>query len=273
MIKRSGRLVVKFGTKSLLGKSGETKGMLDQKIFYSVAEQVARLQCNGVDVSIVSSGAVQAGKEQLSRLDIDPDHFRLEKRDVASIGARRLLNLWGHAFESQGRSIAQIWVTFANWECLAERCSIKSSIFRYHSSNVVPIINENDVVSDKEIKLMERGISENDQLARMIAELIEADGVLFITATGGVYRKDSRIDSRGDMYKEIDRETIVGRMLDSSPGASLNGTGGIKTKLTEALSCFNAGMRVAIAGMSENVITDFAEGKPVGTMLGRQTKF
>lgn len=272
MIQKRGRLVVKFGTESLLGKSGKTKGRLDQKIFCSVAEQVARLQDEGIDVTIVSSGAIKSGKEHLSRLGANPNHLKLEKKDLAGIGARHLLNRWGYAFELHQRSVAQVWVTYGNWECAAERRSIRSSILKYHCSGVIPIINENDVVSDKEIKLMEQGISENDQLARMVAELIEADAVLFITNVGGVYGKDPRVDPCGDMYKEIDRETIISRMFDSSSGASLNGIGGMRTKLTEALNCFNAGMRVAIAGMSENVITEFALGRPVGTMLGRQTK-
>lgn len=273
MVKKSGRLVVKFGTESLLGKSGETKGRLDQKIFCSVAGQVARLQNEGVDVAIVSSGAIKAGKERMSKLGINTNQLKLEKKDLAGIGARHLLNRWGHAFGCFKIAVAQVWVTYGNWECGPERYSIRSSILRYFSNSIVPIINENDVVSDREIKLMERGISENDQLARMVAELIEVDAVLFLTDVGGVYEKDPKVDPHCGMYREINRETIIDCMFGSSHGKSLNGAGGMRAKLIEASNCFNAGMRVAIARMSENVITEFAEGKPVGTMIGRQTKF
>lgn len=271
---KKNRLVLKFGTEALLGKEGKSKRRLDQKIFNGVADQVAALRRDhGTDVVIVSSGAIKAGKERMERLGINVNHLKLDKREIAGIGARHLLNRWGHAFGFFKMPVAQVWVTFANWESQPERRSVWSSILSYTHNGIIPIVNENDVVSDREIELMEKGISENDQLASMVALLIDADAVLFLTDVGGVYEKDPGIHPHARMYREIDKKTIIDRIFNSSLGASSNGAGGIKAKLSSALDCFNAGMRVAIAGVGENVIIEFVAGKPVGTMLGKISRF
>lgn len=263
-------VIVKLGTESLLER-GKLKGWLDQNVFNSVAKQVALLRNDFTDIVIVSSGAIKAGEEELARFGWAGN---LDKKDLAGIGAFPLLNMWGNAFEQFGIPVAQVWVTFANWKYEPELRSIKSSIVNYLSCGVVPVINENDVVSDREIKMMEKGISENDQLARMVAELIEADAVLFITDVGGVYEADPRVDPTASLYKEISGKTVTDLLFDwSVHNPSVNGSGGIKPKIREAFHCYNAGMRVAIAGVGDEVIVDFVRGRPMGTMLGRISRF
>ena len=271
--KNRNKLVLKFGTEALLGKSGKAKRKLDQRIFNSVAEQIASLRREQrADVVIVSSGAIKAGKESLARFGINANNTNLDKGEIAAIGMPRLLNRWNHAFGSFKMLTAPFWVTYANWLSEPERRSICSGILCCSHQGIVPIVNENDVVSDREIELMEKGISENDQLAMMVASLINADAVLFLTDAKGVYEADPRIKPSARMYGEID-EKFAQAICDSFSGASSNGTGGIKAKLSAALRCFENGMRVAIAGLDDNVIVDFAKGKPVGTMLSTSTKF
>jgi len=270
--KRS-KVVLKFGTEALVGKSGKSKRKLDQRIFNGVAGQVALLyREQRADVVIVSSGAIKAGKESMERLGINFNDTNLSKGETASVGMTHLLNRWRHAFMSFKILTAPFWITYANWLSEPERRSVCSGILCCSHQGIVPIVNENDVVSANEIELMEKGISENDQLALMVASLIDADAVLFLTDVGGVYETDPRIKSSARMYEEIDAGTAQA-LYDSFSGASSNGSGGIKAKLSSALRCFNDGRRVAIAGLDDNVIVDFAKGKPVGTMIGPSAKF
>lgn len=258
-------LVVKFGTEVLLGKSTATKGNLDPHIFRDAGKQIVKLQNRGVKVVLISSGAIKAGRERTKQLGTDTSHF--DKKDFAGVGTRPLLNMWGDAFDRYEREVAPLWLTYANWKHKRERKSFESSIFNYLQTNIVPLINENDVVSDQEIEFMERGISENDRLARMVALLIKADAILFLTNVGGVYEDNPRKNPDARLYETIDVKMIQ-KLRRVSSGQSSNGTGGMKAKLTEAARCFKAGMRVAIAGMEENTIADFGIGKPVGTSLG-----
>ncbi len=252
------KFVVKFGTRTLMSKSGK----LDPDIFQSVAKQVAEASSAGVGIAIVSSGAIQAGRETITRLGLDHSFSRkFNKKDIAGIGSRHLMNSWGDSLNKFGMEVCETLVTFANWTDGNERENIRKGIIDCFGTPFVPVINENDRVSDEEIKMMEKGISENDQLARMIAILIDADGVLFITEVGGIYDSDPLKNSNAKILKKIN-----GLLKPDVTGCSREGTGGMKVKRREAIMCLEGGVKkVAIAGMNDRVIIDFIEGNKVGT--------
>ncbi len=243
------RMVVKFGTGVLMAKTEK----LDPWTFDQVAEQIAFLKRKEYEVVVVSSGAIQAGREAV--FNSGKKEFDLEKKDLAGIGSRYLINEWGRVFSRQKTEVAQILVTYANWESIQERESIKSSILKYLKYGIVPIINENDVVSQNEIDLMEKGISENDRLAGMIASLIDADDILFLTETDGV------LNDTGSQIKRINSNFKI-----KSFGKSENGTGGMHVKVKEAVTCKQRGIKkVVIAGLRKDTIIKFAAGDPIGT--------
>ena len=260
------RLIVKCGTANLCNQFGQ----LDQGIFNDFARQLVELQNQGIEVMVVSSGAIKAGRESMENLGANTIH--LDKKDLAGIGARHLLNKWGDAFESYGKEVGQVWVTFGNWANEGERNSIQSSIFDYLSNGVIPVINENDVVSDREIRLMDKRISENDRLAKMVASLVGADAVLFLTEEGGIYEEDPKKNPKAGLYEEVSVRAKP-ELIGISSGTSGTGTGGMMTKWKEASRCVKKGMLVAIAGNEEDVILRFARGEPVGTRIGTVTKF
>ncbi len=242
------RMVIKLGTGVLMAKTDK----LDPWTFNQVAAQIASLKRKGYEVVMVSSGAIQAGREAVFNSGKILD---FEKKDFAGIGSRYLINEWGRVFSRRRIEVAQILVTYANWESIQERESIKSSILKYLKYGIVPIINENDVVSQNEIGLMEKGISENDRLAGMIASLIDADGILFLTETDGV------LNDSGLQIKMINPSFKI-----KSFGKSENGTGGMHVKIKEAVTCKRKGIkRVVIAGLKKDTIISFAAGKSVGT--------
>lgn len=262
------RLIVKFGTDNLCGLSGN----LDQSIFDDFARQVAELQRRGIEVIIVSSGAIKAGRERIKEmLNLGTEIARLDKKEVAGIGARHLLNKWGGAFENYGKEVGQVWITYGNWANEGERKSIQSSIFDYIKAGVIPILNENDVVSDREIKLMDKKISENDRLTEMIAEKAGADAVLFLTDEGGIYEEDPKINPRARLYEEVSSR-VKPENIGISEDISEGGSGGMRAKLKEGSRCAKKGMVVAIAGGERDVILKFARGELVGTKIGTVTK-
>lgn len=266
MTKKRIKLVVKLGTDVLC-----SNGSLDQKIFNELARQIVESQIFAYTV-VISSGAIKAGSERMKELN---NFFHdSNKKGLASIGARHLMNNWGKAFEKYEQEVAQIWVTYANWLDNSERRNIDSAVFNFwNHGQITPIINENDVVADDEIKTMELGISENDKLAQMVAELVNADAVLFLTKSEGIYENDPTTNLNVRLYSEIDVQTA--KKIANNPSAkSLNGKGGIKAKIDSAISCFELGKRVAISGLdSKDVIYRFAKGESVNTTFGALNRF
>lgn len=264
------RLVVKCGTENLCSQDGKKK--LDQKIFDDYARQVAELQKQGVDVIIISSGAIKAGREELEDLGLDTKY--LDRQVLAAVGQPLLMKRWEEAFRKFGKTPGQLLLTFTNWSNERERDEVIQCIFDLWKIGQIPIVNENDPVSDKEIKLMERRISENDQLAKMTAMKIGADAILFLTDEGGIYTADPKIDPNAQLYEEVSTRDIpaglTGPTKEDTSGKS--GAGGMMTKLKEALRCTKRKLRVAIAGYEENVILKFAKGESAGTTLGTITR-
>ncbi|MFP4539687.1 MAG: hypothetical protein ACLFNN_01985 [Candidatus Paceibacterota bacterium] len=253
-------LVIKLGTKTLMSEQGR----LDSGRFREIAYQVAELVKRRVEVVIVSSGAIQAGREAAERIGVYPELLkRFNKKDIAGIGSRHLMDLWGDALNFYGLEVCETLVTYANWSNENERENLRKGILDCLGSRFVSVVNENDRISDEEIKSMEMGISENDQLAGMVAALINADAVLFLTAVGGIYDRDPLRNPEAKILNKIKGS----QKLDLS-GFSKEGTGGMLVKKREGLRCLENGVKkVAVAGVSEKVILDFVEGRKVGTEI------
>lgn len=258
------RLVVKFGTANLC----DSNGRLRQGSFNNFAVQIKRLQKEGMEVVVVSSGAIKAGRERLENAIVKEVSF-LSKKEFAGVGALNLLSFWADAFFPL--IIAQVWVTYGNWQSRGERKSIQSSILNCLKAKVTPIVNENDVVSSEEIDLMDKKISENDRLARMIAFLVDADAVLFLTDEGGIYNDDPKKNPGAVIYEEVSAFADP-KKIGISKRVSKSGTGGMLAKLKEASLCAKEGMRVAIAGNEEDVILKFANGESVGTRIALKNR-
>jgi glutamate 5-kinase len=261
--------VVKCGTENLCSRDGEEK--LDQKIFDDYARQIIELQKQGVEVIIVSSGAMKAGREELRELGVDVK--AVDKQVLSAVGQPLLMKRWEEAFKKYGKTCGQLLLTFTNWSNERERSEVIQCIFDILKMGQAPIINENDPVSDKEIKLMERRISENDQLAKMTALKIGADAILFLTDEGGIYTADPKIDPNAQLYEEINIWNKPENLISFAGSASSkNGIGGMMTKLKEASRCAKNKLRVGIAGYEEDVILKFAMGESVGTKIGNVTR-
>lgn len=258
------KIIIKFGTESLVSKK-----RLNQSAFDDIARQVSQLIKEGWQVNIVTSGSVQAGREVVGSLSINES--RLHKKDLAGIGTVKLTSMWSKAFARYNIAIAQIWVTHANLQHFCERESISQSLENFQQNGIVSIINANDVISSREIELMDRGISENDQLTRLIAEITNPDAILFITSVGGVYESDPRKNKNARMFKELNINNYS--FLCQQEGKSEQGSGGMNQKIIEAAKCCKEDRQVVIADWQDNSICRFAKRELVGTRLGCKNTF
>jgi glutamate 5-kinase len=192
---------------------------------------------------------------------------------LAALGQHSLMKKWDEAFNRFGKTSGQLLLTFTNWSNKRERNEVIQCIFDLLKIGQIPVINENDPVSDKEIELMERKISENDQLAKMAALKIGADAILFLTDEGGIYTADPKVNSEAQLYEEINiwnkRDNLT---VSFEKTSSENGLGGMVRKLNEASQCAKRKLRVSIAGYEKDVILRFARGESVGTKLGNITR-
>ncbi|WP_276359405.1 glutamate 5-kinase [Daejeonella sp. H1SJ63] len=242
-------LVLKFGTASITTPKGE----LDELVIQDIARQVALIH-DSYNLVIVSSGAVAAGKRFLKNYGATLN----EKKAAASIGNPLLLNTYAKYFSAYGISIAQSLCERHHFSNRDQFLQLKRTYEELWKSNIIPIANENDVVSNLELKF-----SDNDELATLIAVGFGASQVLFSTSVPGV------LDSEGKVIPELD--TTDKKVLQlANKEKSASGLGGMTSKLNFARLANQMGIRVVIFGIrSENGIMNALDGK-TGTLCHPQ---
>jgi glutamate 5-kinase len=248
------RLVVKVGTNTLTG--GEDH--LSRPQMSGVAHQIARLVRDGHQVALVSSGAIVAGRQTLnvSRNDKDIPF----KQVLAAVGQTRLMQAWDDLFSQEDIIVAQTLLTRTD---LADRqgyLNARNTLLALLKRQVVPIINENDVVATEEIK-----IGDNDNLSALVANLIDADLLILLTDQDGLYTADPRRDSTATLIAEVPLITDPIIALAAGTG-TVRGTGGMVTKLQAARLATESGVSVVVAGgTTDNVLERAVKGDSVGT--------
>lgn len=231
----SRRVVVKLGSMVLTGGNGT----LDRGLFLWLAEDVRTLRAAGVEVAIVSSGAVAAGLDRLD-LAVRPASIP-EVQAVAAVGQINLALAYKEVFGDQGLIVGQVLLTRDDLENRRRYQNAKNTLQTLFRMDVVPVINENDTVVVEEIKF-----GDNDNLSAMVTNLIEADCLIIFTDTEGLYDRDPKIHPDAKLIHRVDTvdetvEAFVGRSLTAV------GTGGMGTKLLAAKRAAHGGAGVVIA--------------------------
>lgn len=222
-------LVIKFGTASITLANGE----LDENVIAAIAAQVAAIH-DQYNVVLVSSGAVAAGKKQLKAYNGTIS----ERKAAAAIGNPVLLNRYSHYFSKYGIAIAQSLCERTHFSNRNQFLQLKKTYEELWASGIIPIANENDVVSDLELKF-----SDNDELATLIAVGFGASLLLFSTSVAGV------LDKEGNIVPQIDVIDEAALGLADKKKSSL-GLGGMVSKLTFARLATRMGIKVVIFGIS-----------------------
>lgn len=237
-------IVIKFGSSSLTSKEGD----IDERVVLEIARQCAILQ-EKYNIVLVSSGAVAAGRKHLKQYK----GSLVEKKAAAAIGNPLLIRTYGRYFSPFHLEIAQSLCERHHFANRSQFLQLKNTYKTLWKSNVIPIANENDVVSNKELKF-----SDNDELATMIAVGFGAEKLLFATSVGGVLDEHDQIIRR---IPKIDK-TIFSLARDELSDVGL---GGMTSKLNFAKTATRMGTEVVIFNMDQENSLLLAEQGEIGT--------
>lgn len=252
---RTRRLVVKIGS-SLLTDHGRG---LNREAIAGWVDQLAQLRARGAQTLLVTSGAVAEG---MSRLGIrERPHALHELQAMAAVGQMGLVQVYEASFQRHGLHTAQVLLTHEDLVDRPRYLNARSTLRTLIGLGVVPVINENDTVATDEIRF-----GDNDTLAALVANLIEADLLLILTDQDGLYDRDPRTDPQAKLMGE--GEAGDPRLLEMAGAAGRLGRGGMVTKLHAAAKAARSGAATVIApGRRANVILDVLAGEPIGTHL------
>ena len=230
------RIVVKIGSQVLCGPDGT----LNRSVLSNLVSQLAGLQADGWQVLLVSSGAVAAGKglmpEPLRRI-ADPV---ARKQVLAATGQVRLMETYRELFAQQNLTVAQVLATKSDFQTRRHYLNMRGCIEALLTAGIVPIVNENDVVSVTELMF-----TDNDELAGLLAGMVKAELLCLLSTVPGVYDGDPH-DASTQYIKRWDDERYVIEDIVAR-GTSTLGRGGMNSKLAIARKVARLGTEVVIA--------------------------
>jgi glutamate 5-kinase len=250
------RVVVKIGS-SLLTNAGAG---LDRGAIADWARQVAQLRQRGIEVLIVSSGAIAEGMKRLG-WSKRPRAVN-ELQAAAAVGQMGLVQMWESCFAEQNLHTAQVLLTHEDLGDRQRYLNARTTLKTLLALGVVPIINENDTVVVEEIRF-----GDNDTLGALVTNLIEADALVILTDQKGLFSADPR---------KVPEATLVARARAGDPSieamaggaGSAIGSGGMLTKVLAAKRAARSGAHTAIAwGREAEVLVRLFTGESIGTVL------
>ncbi len=257
------RIVIKVGTSTITqGSSAASKDIMD-----SIAEQVKELKDKGKEVLIVTSGAIGIG---LKVMGAKPNPNDIPMRQAASsVGQSILMQKWNESFQKQGIVVAQILLTMDIYSDRDSVLNLNNTIDTLLRHKVVPIFNENDAVSIKEIGAV---FGDNDTLSAMIASRVEADLLVIMSDVDGLYDKNPSIYKDAKFISVVKEITSEIKEMAGDPVSGV-GTGGMKTKIRAAEICKDAGCRMIIVSNAiENALSKSVAGEDIGTLFIADTQ-
>ncbi|MCU7875192.1 MAG: glutamate 5-kinase [Candidatus Thiodiazotropha sp. (ex. Lucinoma kazani)] len=255
-IATSKRWVVKIGS-ALLTANG--KG-LSHKVLSGWVEQMAALRHAGHEVVLVSSGAVAEGMSRMGWRT--RPHNLNELQAAAAIGQMGLVHAWESCFQQYGLHTAQILLTRDDLDDRSRYLNARSTLRTLLELGVVPVVNENDTVTTDELRF-----GDNDTLAALVANLIEADLLVLLTDQDGLFDADPRFNPDATLINET---RIDNPQLDEVAGGSVGGLGlgGMVTKVRAARLAARSGTGTVIAaGRQDRVVEAISRGDTIGTLL------
>ncbi|MBW6496301.1 MAG: glutamate 5-kinase [Burkholderiaceae bacterium] len=254
------RIVVKVGS-TLVTNSGRG---LDSAAILRLAEQIATLRAQGKKVVLVSSGAVAEGMLRLGWKKRPSEMHSLQA--AAAVGQMGLANVYEECFRRHGMKTAQILLTHDDLANRQRYLNARSTLLTLLKLGVVPIINENDTVVTDEIKF-----GDNDTLAALVTNLIEAEVLVILTDQEGLYTADPRKDPAAVMLASVHSgDPELERMAGDA--GSIFGRGGMATKVLAAKRAATSGAHTIIAsGRQQDALTRMAAGEAIGTQFITRT--
>jgi len=253
MSDHAGLITIKVGSNVITN----SQGLLDEQVIQNISRQIKTLQTKGYQVILISSGAVAAGRS-LYQFKKKTDTV-VQRQVLSSIGQVKLISLYKETFNKQDMLCSQVLVTKEDFKTRNHYLNMQNCLSALLSNTIVPVINENDVVSVTELMF-----TDNDELAGLISAMMNTDMLIILTNVEGVYDGDPELPGTQliSVYdaKEIDLQKIT------SGKKSGFGRGGILTKCATAEKIADMGIPVHIAnGRTENVVLKILDNEKVGT--------
>ncbi len=248
------RLVIKVGTSTL----AHSTGRINIRHVESLCKVISDLKNSGIEVILVSSGAIGMGVGKLN-LSRRPDDMAT-KQAAAAVGQCELMYTYDKLFSEYNHTVAQILLTGYDVRSEESYNNFKNTMYRLLELGVLPVINENDTVSTEEI-----GIGDNDTLAAIVAKSVKADLLVLLSDIDGLYSADPHKNKDAKLIETVTdiNDDIIA--LGGGSGSSL-GTGGMVSKINAAKICTESGCDMIIAnGENPEILYDIAEGKNIGT--------
>jgi glutamate 5-kinase len=256
ILKKVKRVVIKVGSSVLT----DTPTTINFNAFASLVDQIAWIKSKGYEPVIVSSGAIVIGMRKLG-LKERPQSIPL-KQAAAAVGQTGLIENYDRFFKEKNLKVGQVLLTNLILKNRSLFLNARNTLFTLLELGVIPIINENDSVVVDEIKL-----GDNDNLATIITNLVEADLLIMLTDQDGLFDTDPKKNQKAKLVplvKKIDKE--IEKL--ASKTKSIQGVGGMATKIIAAKNATKYGVPVIVAnGRIHGVLKSIFQGEEVGTLF------
>ena len=248
------RIVIKIGSNVLT----DAQGLLNLNRMNELVRQISEIKASGIEVVIISSGAVASGKSVFQpRQKLDT----IGQRQMwSSLGQVKLIQSYSNLFERYGILCSQILVTRDDFRSREHYLNMKNCLSILLNNSIIPIINENDVVSVTELMF-----TDNDELAGLVASMLNVNSLIVLTSVDGIYATDG---TGGQYLIEMVKPGEKEYEKHVSTGKSAFGKGGMLTKAHMAAKVADAGIEVLIAnGLKDNILIDLIAGKSPCTVF------
>ncbi|MDA3901940.1 MAG: glutamate 5-kinase [Desulfuromusa sp.] len=249
------RVVIKIGS----GVLSNVAGLEDARVG-AISTDICHLLDRGLEVVVVSSGAVSAGKGQLG-ITGRPQTIP-QKQAAAAIGQTRIIREYQETFQALNYNVAQVLLTRDDLSNRRRYLNARNTVMTLLEYRVTPIVNENDTVVVEEIRF-----GDNDNLSALVTNLVEADMLIILSDVDGLYDQDPAENPHAQLIPVVERVTPEIEAMGGESKSNL-GTGGMSTKLKAAKRAALSGVGTLIVnGRSANILARIFSGEDVGTYI------
>ena len=246
-------IVVKIGTSSLTKIDGSIK----REAIAKLCDEVALAKTMHRDIILVSSGAIGVGLPILGYTSGRPDDSRVLQA-ASAIGQPKLMGIYGEELGRHNLEYGQLLLAPDDFFVRSRYLHAKSTLQSLLDAGIIPIVNENDAVADDAIRW-----GDNDRIAALLAHLIQAEKLIMLTDTEGIFSADPHVDDNAVLVSEIDSNTELTVMLGDSGG--IQGSGGMSSKLAAARMAAWSGVTTTIASAARKEVLMDAMNEVPGT--------
>ena len=255
LLKRVKRVVIKIGSRVLT----DDDGALDMAVIGLICNDIAALRRKGLQVVVVSSGAIAAGR---SELGLTKPKTIPQKQAAAAIGQTRLMRAYEEAMKPHELKVAQVLLTSEDLANRKRFLNARATLDTLLGFDIIPVINENDTVVVDEIKF-----GDNDNLSALVTNMAEADLLMILTDIEGLYSADPRTDPAAQLIPVVNSVTREIERMAGGSGSAV-GTGGMATKVAAAKKAAqNGAPTIMVPGKQAGIITAAMGGAEVGTFF------